>query len=585
MDERYQTLSGQFEDLTKAKNELLRIVDRINDDSRRLFFETLEVVRGHFQQLFRDLFGGGRSRYRTGGRRKRVGKRDRNRCPTAGQGASQHLVAQRWRENDDLRRASCGDFRSRPSPFCVLDEVDAALDEANIGRFTGVLNEFLAWTQFIIISHSKKTMTCANSIYGVTMQESGISKQVSVSFRASATTATSVPPPLRKKQPKKFSVFGKCYYTTCYYLRSESYTENRKPKTIYDPFRISRNHQRTKKGAKAATWRLLFRVIETPYTWVVQFRNRRYDTGKTPIHSVEIPVISVGNLSVGGTGKTPMVYWITRTVRARGLRVAVISRGYGAEEGDSNDRSDGAGPAVARRAASGEPRSSRAAAQCAIEELEMQVILLDDAFQHRRIHRDLDIVLLDALEPFGFEHVFPRGTLREPLAGLRRANVAVLSRADMISESERDEIRRRVLRIAPEIAWAEVTQFTEAFLNASGKTCPIEKLQGKRVAAFCGLGNPAGFLGTLSSCGLIPVDFREFPDHHRYGKADIEQLIAWADKLSVDAILCTHKDLVKIDIDRLGTTPLWALTIGIRFLRGEETLLDRLPKSSKDHQI
>lgn len=330
-----------------------------------------------------------------------------------------------------------------------------------------------------------------------------------------------------------------------------------------------------KKGLKAAAWRVLFRMIETPYTWVVRLRNRRYDTGKTPIHSVEIPVISVGNLSVGGTGKTPMVCWIARQLRVRGLRVAVISRGYGAEEGDSNDEA----MELAQRLPDVphlENPDRVAAAQCAVEELDMEVILLDDAFQHRRIRRDLDIVLLDALEPFGFGHVFPRGTLREPLVGLRRADVAVLSRADMISESEREEIRRRVLRIAPEIAWAEVTHAPEAFLNASGKTCPVDALKGKRVAAFCGLGNPAGFLGTLSSCGLVPVDFREFPDHHRYSKADIEQLIAWADKLSVDAILCTHKDLVKIDIDRLGKTPLWALTIGIHFLRGEETLADRL---------
>jgi chromosome segregation protein len=182
LDERYQNLSGQFEDLTNAKNELLKIVERINNDSRRLFFETLEVVRTHFQQLFRDLFGGGQADIVLEDEENALesgieivarppGKEPRNISLLSGGEKTMTCVA--------LLLAI---FRSRPSPFCVLDEVDAALDEANIGRFTGVLQEFLKWTQFIIVSHSKKTMTCANSIYGVTMQESGISKQVSVRF-------------------------------------------------------------------------------------------------------------------------------------------------------------------------------------------------------------------------------------------------------------------------------------------------------------------------------------------------------------------------------------------------------------------
>ncbi|MGD9127355.1 MAG: tetraacyldisaccharide 4'-kinase [Planctomycetia bacterium] len=329
------------------------------------------------------------------------------------------------------------------------------------------------------------------------------------------------------------------------------------------------------KGLRACAWRGLFRIVETPYTWAVCYRNRKYDRGKSPIHSVEVPVVSVGNLSVGGTGKTPMVHWIAKQLRERGLRVAVISRGYGAEGDGSNDEAmelEQRLPDVPHL----ENPNRVTAARCAIDELEMQVLLLDDAFQHRRIGRDLDIVLLDSLEPFGFDHVFPRGTLREPLAGLRRADVAVLSRADMISPEQREAIRQRVLSIAPEIDWAEVTHAPESLLNASSETQSIGSLEGKKIAAFCGLGNPAGFLGTLDTCGLNPVAFREFPDHHRYSKTDVEQLIDWAAGLSVDAILCTHKDLVKLGIDRLGQVPLWALTIGIRFLAGEEMLAARL---------
>ena len=182
LESRFKTLSDQYQDLTGAKASLEKIIDRINTDSRRLFAETLETVRGHFQKLFRDLFGGGQGDIvleegvdilESGIEivARPPGKEPRNISLLSGGEKTLTCVA--------LLLAM---FRSRPSPFCVLDEVDAALDEANIDRFTKVLQDFLAWTQFIIVTHSKKTMTCANTIYGVTMQESGVSKQVSVRF-------------------------------------------------------------------------------------------------------------------------------------------------------------------------------------------------------------------------------------------------------------------------------------------------------------------------------------------------------------------------------------------------------------------
>jgi len=182
LESRFKTLSGQYQDLAGAKSSLEKIIDRINTDSRRLFAETLETVRGHFQKLFRDLFGGGQGDIvleegvdvlESGIEilARPPGKEPRNISLLSGGEKTLTCVA--------LLLAM---FRSRPSPFCVLDEVDAALDEANIDRFSKVLQDFLAWTQFIIVTHSKKTMTCANTIYGVTMQESGVSKQVSVRF-------------------------------------------------------------------------------------------------------------------------------------------------------------------------------------------------------------------------------------------------------------------------------------------------------------------------------------------------------------------------------------------------------------------
>ena len=313
------------------------------------------------------------------------------------------------------------------------------------------------------------------------------------------------------------------------------------------------------------------RVVEVPYTLAVQWRNRRYDTGRTTAHRVAVPVVSVGNVTLGGTGKTPMVQWIARWLCRRGLRVTVISRGYGAEAGAANDEAlelEQNLPDVPHL----EDADRVAAAQLAVEQRGCQMIVLDDAFQHRRIHRDLDLVMLDALAPFGFGHVFPRGTLREPLRGLRRAGVIVLSRADMLEADQRVQIRDKVARHAPEAVWAEVVHAPQGLLSCGGQQEALDTLRGESVAAFCGIGNPAGFRHTLERCGYRAASFREFPDHHRYDRADVESLIEWADRLEVKAVVCTHKDLVKLRVDRLGRRPLWAVTIGLEFLAGEADL-------------
>ncbi len=182
LEARFGHLSAQYVDLCAAKTRLAEIIGRINADSRRLFAETLETIRGHFIGLFRKLFGGGQADIALEEgvdlleagieiNAQPPGKELRNISLLSGGEKTLTCVAM-----------LLAIFRSKPAPFCVLDEVDAALDEANIGRFVNVLKEFLSWTQFIVVTHSKKTMTCANMLYGVTMQESGVSKRVAVRF-------------------------------------------------------------------------------------------------------------------------------------------------------------------------------------------------------------------------------------------------------------------------------------------------------------------------------------------------------------------------------------------------------------------
>jgi len=304
----------------------------------------------------------------------------------------------------------------------------------------------------------------------------------------------------------------------------------------------------------------------------MRLRNRRYDKGRARIGSAGVPVISVGNLTMGGTGKTPAVEWICRYIRQQNVRVTIVSRGYGADP--AAGRNDEA--MELERKLPDVPHlqdpDRLAAAAIAVSELECQMIVLDDAFQHRRIARDLDIVMVDALEPLGFGHVFPRGTLREPLSGLRRAGAIVLSRADMLDADERETLRKRFARIAPDAVWATTTHAPRCLVDAAGSESPLTVSPDTRVAAFCGLGNPAGFRHTLESCGIEPVAFREFPDHHSYDREDVASLIEWLDRERIDLILCTEKDQVKLGVDRLGDRPLCALRIGLDFLEGQTEL-------------
>jgi len=314
------------------------------------------------------------------------------------------------------------------------------------------------------------------------------------------------------------------------------------------------------------------------YTMVVAARNLCYDGRLAKVSRIAAPVLSVGNLTLGGTGKTPLVEWLVRWFQARGVAVAVVSRGYKAATGAPNDEALELASKLPDTPHVQNPRRV-VAAERAIREHGAKLIVLDDAFQHRRIHRDLDVVLLDALEPFGYERVFPRGMLREPVSGLRRADAVVLSRSDAVSDQQRGAIRQRVRRLAPQALWLEIVQRPSHLLSAEDIRGDAGQLAGQRVAAFCGIGNPAGFRHTLDSLGCELAGFREFPDHHRYTWADLGSLCEWLDSLeNVAAVLCTHKDLVKINILHLGDVPVWALTIELEITVGREAFERELSK-------
>ncbi len=179
------------------------------------------------------------------------------------------------------------------------------------------------------------------------------------------------------------------------------------------PSLLPQYRQRSKIRADGRCRPWCVRVFEVPYRLLVETRNRHYDRAADAAKRVPVPVVSVGNLTTGGTGKTPMVAWLARWFQQRGLRPVIVSRGYGSQNGQPNDEARELAeqlPDVPHLQDADRVRG----AQQAIAQHGAQVILLDDGFQHRRLHRDLDIVLVDALQPFGSEHLLPRGLLRSP---------------------------------------------------------------------------------------------------------------------------------------------------------------------------
>jgi tetraacyldisaccharide 4'-kinase len=324
-----------------------------------------------------------------------------------------------------------------------------------------------------------------------------------------------------------------------------------------------------RRGLGPALARAALAVASVPYGAAVRLRNRLFDAGWKRQHRAGVPVVSVGNLTLGGTGKTPCVEYLARFYRERGLQVAILSRGYGGAGGPNDEA------LVLEENLPDVPHlqgADRVAlAGLAVEELEAELLILDDGFQHRRLARDLDVVLLDATDPFGHGKLFPRGLLREPSSSLRRAGAVLMTRCDQVAESTVNELTQRVRTLAPGRPVVPTAHAPVAWMQHDKPNRPVEAMRGRPVAAFCGIGNPEAFHGTLREVGVDPVAVRTFPDHHAYTRADVDDLRNWARQQPADAALVTtQKDLVKLRVDRIGERDLLALRIGLNVRAGPD---------------
>ncbi len=361
---------------------------------------------------------------------------------------------------------------------------------------------------------------------------------------------------------------------------------------IFDGERIFKNIISGKAGLTGYILRAGLRALSPLYAQGTAIRNANYD--KKGGTSVPAPVISIGNITAGGTGKTPMVQYVCRFFEEHQKHPVILSRGYKSKSGSdvtivaedgqlcADTTTGGDEPVLLARELKhtgiivGSKRTE--SAKVAINRLHGDVLVLDDGFQHRALNRDLDIVLIDATNPFGYDYVLPGGLLREPLTGLKRADVFVLTKTNLVGREDIFAIKRTLGQYAPGVPVMKTIHQPLGLFEihdwASGtKTEVGEAYKDKKVLAVSGIGSPKSFTKTLTSLGYNVVGAVDFGDHHTYDTDSLVRIYAEMFATKPEVIITTEKDAVKLSqlaaIDDLKISIL-VLPIGITFTEGEE---------------
>ncbi len=327
-----------------------------------------------------------------------------------------------------------------------------------------------------------------------------------------------------------------------------------------------------KKGIAAVILRLLLRAVSVLYGVVTVLRNRLYDLHILRSYKVDIPVICVGNITAGGTGKTPMVAWLCEYLCSKGASPALLSRGYKSSDPSGlNDEMrllQDALPGVSFYVGSNRAENAQRA------QLDgATIIVMDDGYQHRRLVRDLNILMVDAMCPFGFGRILPAGLLRESEVGIERAGAAVISRSDMASESELVEIERKLLGYR-EMPIALGCHEPSELYSVTGSGLSLSELKGKKVTAFCSIGNPGGFIATLEKLGADIRGRYFFDDHSDYDAERVGIIRQLMEDVPDHWFITTEKDWVKLrELPEVsGLDKLFWLKIKMSFSRGESEL-------------
>jgi tetraacyldisaccharide 4'-kinase len=339
----------------------------------------------------------------------------------------------------------------------------------------------------------------------------------------------------------------------------------------------------------------LLSAVAGSYRGLLGARDWLYARGVLASRGLDCPVVAVGNVTVGGTGKTPAVELAVRTLMELGHRPGVLSRGYGRRSSGVQIVADAASIRLDAEEAGDEPfllarrlpgvpvivgPNRYEAGRLARERFGITALVLDDGFQHRTLHKDLEIVMARAESPWGNGRLLPSGPLREPLAGLARAHLVVATGARRPEDAA--EVRATVARLAPGVPVITAVHVpTECFEASAMRFVPLSALGNAKLLAFAGIAAPAGFQRTLGETAVAVTGFQTFADHHWYTRDDLARLDRRAGEVGADGLVTTEKDWVRLRRLPPLKRPLYVLSIRLRLTSGESewhAVFERLPR-------
>jgi len=330
------------------------------------------------------------------------------------------------------------------------------------------------------------------------------------------------------------------------------------------------------RGFTAALIKSTLSAFAYPYSVVLNTRDFLYKNSVFKSTRLPVKVISIGNITTGGTGKTPLVEFMAGYLLEKNKKVAILSRGYGGNNPlqKNNDNVNDECLILKENlrevpVLAGKDRVSNG--KKAIREFGVDCLLLDDGFQHLKLKRDLDIVVIDSLNPFGGENLIPRGSLREPLRNLGRAGLFIISHCNQSKEKTIKSIYTKLNHVNNDAPVCESIHWPVHIENITdGSILGPEWLKGKRIYGLSAIGNPESFTYTLKELGADLIKHRKFHDHHNYNREEIGDVVYEAKLLGVDAIVVTQKDIVKIRKMDINDFNILSLKIETQITKGIE---------------
>ncbi|HEX7400689.1 MAG TPA: tetraacyldisaccharide 4'-kinase [candidate division Zixibacteria bacterium] len=335
-------------------------------------------------------------------------------------------------------------------------------------------------------------------------------------------------------------------------------------------------------------WFLSF--LSQLYGFALSIRSLLYRSGIFRPSKLKVKVISVGNVTAGGTGKTPLVIYLAEKLKEKKKRVVILTRGYKRKSKNMVDlnREDkeeiswedvGDEPFLISRRLGGVPvivtKHRVISGSYAVERYDPDVLILDDGFQHLKLQRDLDMVVIDSTNPWGNGRLLPAGLLREPLSSLRRADIFILTKTNQVSDlAETINTLRQYNTQAPMVE--SIYRISSVENLSDNLPVDTEKLENKKVLAFSGIGNPMSFENSLRQLKINVLKHRMFADHFAYRRKDVLSLLEEAKNLGADFIVTTEKDSVRIPLVNRQEMPIYVFKIDLKITGGEEMLFEKI---------